>query len=199
MAHVYMHQCLGCRCIDEVNEVYVDIFKFGQSSQDVRSYRGMDKPCPDKLQFKLTIETPKEFETYMLDKLKNEEPWNELLIFPPEVGTEYFYTKDNNNKLFVETIKPYIEREIIKFKKKEANETVPVGCGETILHILRDGVKMTSKDIYEEMLNTPNRPWGNDAKTPCNTVASGCGTLFKNGKIQKTDDKPCKYYRDNNI
>jgi len=195
-------------CIDEKNKIYVDMFKFGQSSREVRSYCGMNKHHPGKLQFKITIDDPKEFETYMLDKLKNEGPWNELLIFPPEVGNEYFYLKDNNRS-FVEMIEPYIKDEIIKFKElhkgdadveEEEEEVTPLwGYNEYVLHVLRDGVKRTATDIYQAISDMPKHPWGPEARTPWATCSSKCGKLAIDGKIQRTDDRPCMYYTDNNI
>ena len=94
---------------------------------------------------------------------------------------------------------------MIKFKelhKEDEDEDEAAafwGYNEYVLHVLRDGVKRTAKDIYEEISTMPKYPWGPETRTPWASVQAVCGTLARSGKIQKITDNPYKYYTDNNI
>ena len=63
-----------------------------------------------------------------------------------------------------------------------------------ILHVCKDGIQRTVREIYEIIDEMNIKPWSHDAKTPCNTCNAKCAKLFNEGKLLKTNDTPRKYF-----
>ena len=63
-----------------------------------------------------------------------------------------------------------------------------------ILYVCRDGKQRTSTEIFEEINGMETKPGSKEAKTPSASCSSACGTLFKSGKLCKTNDTPIKYF-----
>ena len=63
-----------------------------------------------------------------------------------------------------------------------------------ILHVCKDGIQRTVREIYEIIDDMNIKPWSHDAKTPCNTCNAKCAKLFTEGKLLKTNDTPRKYF-----
>lgn len=63
-----------------------------------------------------------------------------------------------------------------------------------ILYICRDGKQRTSTEIFEKINEMETKPWSKCAKTPDASCSSACGTLFKSGKLYKTNDYPTRYF-----
>ncbi len=63
-----------------------------------------------------------------------------------------------------------------------------------ILHVCKDGIQRTVREIYDIIDEMSIKPWSHDAKTPCNTCNAKCAKLFNEGTLQKTNDTPRKYF-----
>jgi hypothetical protein len=78
--------------------------------------------------------------------------------------------------------------------KKENDGDKLSSWSDYILHICKDGDLRTVKEIFNKIDKMDEKPWSEEAKTPESSCNERCGTLYKKGKLCKTNDKPIKYF-----
>jgi len=95
----------------------------------------------------------------------------------------------------VSNLPTYTELQSIANHLREAEgETDRPRWKECILDVLKDGTKMTSKELYDVIESTLPHPWDPKSKTPENSCSKILLDLYKENKVTRGEDKPFKYY-----